>query len=76
MNACSVLITCVQRSWLRPHIGRSRDFNRPWSASIRLAYCSVWCQAPGASVMTSTGVTLVVFSARVKNRALPAPMWV
>jgi hypothetical protein len=31
-----------ERSRFNPRMGRSRDFRRPWSASIRLfAYCSV-----------------------------------
>jgi len=35
---------------LSPRIGRSRRFSWPWSASMRLlAYCSVRCQAAGAS---------------------------
>ena len=37
-------ITLALRSCLRPRIGRSRAFSRPWSASTRLlAYCSVRC---------------------------------
>ena len=28
-KACPALITCADRSRLRPHMGRSRDFNRP-----------------------------------------------
>jgi len=35
-RACPALITGAQRSCLRPRIGRSRDFNRSWSDSIRL----------------------------------------
>jgi hypothetical protein len=43
-------MTLAVRSVLRPHIGRRRAFNRPWSHSIRLfAYCVVLCRASGIS---------------------------
>jgi hypothetical protein len=35
-NACLAMITLALRSWLRPRIGRSRAFSRPWSHSMRL----------------------------------------
>lgn len=42
MKTCPVLMTRAERSRLSPRMGRSRDFRRPWSASIGLfVYCSV-----------------------------------
>jgi len=32
MNACPALIIRAERSRLRPRMGRSRDFSRPWSS--------------------------------------------
>ena len=75
------MITLALRSRLRPRIGRSHAFRRPWSASTRLlASWSVRCHAAGSSssstigevaarsVTTSTGVTFVVPMARSKVR--------
>ncbi len=55
-KAWPVLITRSESSLLSPRIGRSRDFNRPWSASMMLfAYCSVtWCAA-GSNSSSSRG---------------------
>jgi hypothetical protein len=45
---------------LEPRIGRSRAFNRPWSASTRLlAYWSVRCPAAGASSESGSGDALL-----------------
>ena len=50
-------ITLALRSCLRPRIGRSRDFRRLWSPSMRLlAYCSVRCHAAGSSSSSTAGV--------------------
>jgi hypothetical protein len=46
----------AEQSCLRPRIGRSRDFRRPWSPSMRLlAYCSVRCHAVGTSSSSTIG---------------------
>ena len=43
-------------SCLRPRIGRSQAFSRPWSASTRLlAYRSVRCHAAGSSSSSTIG---------------------
>jgi hypothetical protein len=55
-NAWPAMIALALRSRLRPRIGRSRAFKRPWSASTRLlAYCSVRCHAAGSSSSSTTG---------------------
>jgi hypothetical protein len=50
------MTTLALRSSLRPRIGRSRDFSRPWSASTRLlAYYSVRCHVSHAEIAARDG---------------------
>ncbi len=73
-RACPALTVWTERSRFRPGVGRSRAFNRPWSASIRLfsRAVSMW-RASGSSssrILGETGALSVVTSAG--RRPLPA----
>ena len=55
-KACPAVTTLALWSCLKPYIGRSRDFSRPWSASTRLlAYRSLRCQDAGSSSSSTIG---------------------
>src|SRR6266498_267671 len=74
-KAWPAITTLAPRSVLSPRIGRKRRFSWPWSASSRLlAYCSVRCQAAGATSSSTLGYTaaLSVTTSTLRFVELPA----